>query len=315
MSSPNDSRLTLASDPNWPTALSWLSGDFDRDGPASVKVLGVPLCRGAVTKSRCDLAPQAIRRALSLWSTHDVANGNDLRRLRVEDHADLEVRDLSIEEATPKIRVGAHRLAGTADAVVFIGGNNAITRPAFLGMAKVMNRFGLLTFDAHLDLRDLAGGLNNGNPVRALLEDGLPGANIVQIGIQSFANSADYAKIARNAGIDVVPVEAIATQGIEVTVADALDRLAEHVDSIYVDLDLDVLDRAYAPGCAGARPGGLSPVQLRKAAYYCGCHPKVRALDLVELDPDRDVNDVTALAGAVIFLVFASGLLRRNSKP
>ena len=60
---------------------------------------------------------------------------------------------------------------------------------------------GLLTIDAHLDLRSLDGGLSNGNPVRALLADGLPGGQIVQVGLQSFANSAAYAEVAREAGI------------------------------------------------------------------------------------------------------------------
>ncbi len=60
-----------------------------------------------------------------------------------------------------------------------------------------------------------------------------------------------------------------------------------------------------------ARPGGLSPYQIRRAAHLCGAHPKVRVLDLVEVDPTRDVSDVTALTAAVCLLEFACGVLSR----
>src|SRR5262249_59404583 len=138
--------------------------------------------------------------------------------------------------------------------------------------------------DGHLDLRHLDDGLTNGNPVRALLADGLPGSQIVQIGIQSFSNSRAYATVARDAKINVITREQVRARGIVKTVRGALDQLAPRVDAIYVDLDLDVLDRAYAPASPGSRPGGLTALELRIAARICGNHPKVRAVDLVEVD-------------------------------
>ena len=81
-----------------------------------------------------------------------------------------------------------------------------------------------------------------------------------------------------------------------------------------MDLDLDVLDRAYAPATPGSRPGGLTPHHIRKAARVCGTHPKVRILDLVEMDPTRDIADATALAAAACLLEFASGVLGRFTR-
>ena len=83
------------------------------------------------------------------------------------------------------------------------------------------------------------------------------------------------------------------------------------MDAIYVDLDLDVLDRAFAPATPGSRPGGLNPWELRHAAHLCGRHPKVRILDLVEIDPPNDIADMTSLAAAACLLSFTSGVLRR----
>ena len=72
-----------------------------------------------------------------------------------------------------------------------------------------------------------------------------------------------------------------------------------------------VLDRAYAPACPGARPGGLQPWEVRRAAWLCGRHPKVKALDLVEVDPTQDVADVTVLTTGACLLSFAAGVVKR----
>jgi formimidoylglutamase len=203
--------------------------------------------------------------------------------------------------------------------IAILGGDNSITRPAVHGLARALaqgqeatpDRVGLITLDAHHDLRDTSQGLNNGNPVRALLEDGLSGNNVWQIGIQPFANSPAYAAVAREHGIHVVTVDDVRTRGIGSAMAEALDDVAGRVDAIYVDLDVDVLDRAFAPACPGARPGGLMPAELFEAARLAGAHPKVRAVDIVEVDPERDVADVTVLAAARCLLSFASGLATR----
>lgn len=299
----------LHEDPYWPRAQNWLAGEFLPTARGVLRVLGAPLTLGSITPSRCDLAPQAVRDALLRFSTCDIAHRRDVRDLRVEDLGDLPLAQLSVEDAQLPIEEAVRNATAGADAVVLLGGDNSITRPALHGLHGDLQRCGLLTLDAHLDLRTLEGGLRNGNPVRALLDDGLPGENIVQIGIQSFANSAAYFQVAKDAGIRVISAEQVAEEGTKAVLEQALQDLADKVDVIYVDLDLDVMDRAFAPATAGARPGGLTPLDIRRAAYLCGAHPKVRVMDLVEMDPTRDSNDVTAMAAAACLLSFASGLL------
>jgi formiminoglutamase len=170
---------------------------------------------------------------------------------------------------------------------------------------------GLLTIDAHFDLRDTSNGLHNGNPLRALLDDGMPGANIVQIGIAPFANSGEYMRVANEAGIKVVPVTTTRHMDLQVLVHEYLAFLADRVDAIYVDLDVDVLDRAFAPACPGARPGGLSPGSVIEACYEIGANPKVKAMDIVEIDPEKDINDCTCLAAGMFLLSFACGVVAR----
>ncbi len=274
-------------------------------------MLGVPVTRGSITPSRCDLAPQAMRDALLRYSTFDVLHRRDVRDLRVEDAGDLHIATASPEEAFAPIHSAVKSALRGADALVLLGGDNALTYPACMAVEDDMRECALLTFDAHLDLRHLDNGLLNGNPVRSLLRDGLPGENIIQIGIQSFANSAAYFEVAANAGITVIPVEQVAVEGIEAVTERALQMLGARAKSIYVDLDLDVQDRSFAPATAGARPGGLTPLDIRRAAYLCGLDARVRVMDIVELDPERDINGITALSGAACLLSFASGLLGR----
>jgi formiminoglutamase len=233
-----------------------------------------------------------------------------VRTLRVEDKQDLDIAALTPEETLEPIRDAVAVGLKIAQALVLLGGDNSITRPACLGLGPIEGT-GLLTLDAHLDLRGLDGGLTNGNPVRALLRDGMPGKHIVQIGVQSFANSGAYAQVARSHGIRVISVRSVLQRGIGYVMEEALLHLERETDRIYVDLDLDVLDRIYAPATPGSRPGGLTPHHIRQAARLCGEHPKVRVLDLVEIDPTRDIADTTVLTAAACLLEFAVGLLRR----
>jgi formimidoylglutamase len=299
----------VGDDPRWPRASAWLAGKHESDPVARLSVLGVPLHIASISPSRADLAPEAIRTALERFSVWD--GEADLRRVAAEDLGDLDLADASPEQALHPVvqRMGT---ASELTAWTLLGGDNSIARPGVHGLGVPLERVGLLTLDAHFDLRDTDAGLRNGNPVRALLEDGLPGTNVVQVGIQPFANSPAYAEIAREAGITSIPADEVRARGASTVVSEALEQLADRADAIYVDLDVDVLDRAFAPACPGARPGGLRPDEVQAAARTCGRHPLVRAIDVVEVDPAQDIAGTTVLTAASFLLAFAAGLAARS---
>jgi formiminoglutamase len=306
----------ITDDPYWPRASAWLAGEFAPSSSGGLAVIGAPLRLGSITPGRCDLAPAAVRSILRKFSCYDIESDADLRGLAARDLGDLPLADLKPEGAFEPLRDAVRDALAGAGAVVVIGGDNAVTRPGVHGVAhslpNSLENCGLITLDAHFDLRDLSNGLTNGNPVRALLADGLPGENIVQIGIQPFANSQAYAQVANDAGITVVTMSQIRAHGVERLLTESLDDLSERVEHIYVDLDIDSLDRVFAPATPGSRPGGLTPYELRRVAWLCGAHPLVRAIDLVEVDPTQDLADATVMATASCLLSFASGLLARN---
>jgi len=293
-------------DPNWPRASKWLANNAKGDQSGFLSVLGVPL-NCSLTPGHCDQAPAAVRGALARYSLYDADDGADLTRIGVRDFGDVTLSGSSAEGNFFRC-VDVMKRAHIGDSTILLGGDSSVTRPGVHSLGFPLERCGLLTFDAHYDLRDLEHGLTNGNSVRALLRDGLPGANVIQIGIQPFANSPAYARVAREEGITVVTADEVYLHGIGAMVSHALATLSDRADAIYVDLDLDVLDRAFAPACPGSRPGGLQPWMLRHAARLCGQHSRVLVMDIVEIDPTKDVAETTCLAAASFLLAFASGM-------
>ncbi len=306
------SSASVPGDPSWPRASEWLGGWHAPFAQRKLSVLGVPSNTGSITPGRCDLAPAAVRESLYRFSTYDIEFGDDLASIAAYDRGDLDVARVGVAEAFQPIVEGVQDASKAADALVLLGGDNSITRAGVHGLGLDLSKCGLLTLDAHLDLRDLNRGLTNGNPVRALLRDGLPGRNIVQVGLQPFANSRQYHEVALDAGITVCSRGECQRLGLEAVVERSLAQLSHHCEAIYVDFDIDVLDRAFAPGCPGARPGGITPAELRSAARLCGENSKVRIADLVEVDPDRDLASVTVYATCMCLLGFASGVARRK---
>jgi formiminoglutamase len=263
---------------------------------APVGLVGAPLAVGSVTPGRCDLAPALLRQTLRRIGRYDVETGRELST-HVADRGDVDVAELSIEQATDPIRRAVCESAAQHALTLLVGGNNAVTRPGVLGLGVPLANVGLITLDAHFDMRDLEQGLSNGNPVRALIEDGLPGGNIAQIGLASFANSRAMHEDAAAAGNLVVTMAEVRLNGIGKSIERALDRLAA-CEAIVVDCDIDVIDRAQFPAAPGARPGGMAVHDFFAAVRLLAAEPRVRVIDLTEWDPPLDATDLSALTAA-----------------
>ena len=266
------------------------------DDEAPIGLVGVPLAAGSVTPGRCDLAPAMLRRTMRRIGRYDIETGRELAS-RVADHGDVAIDGMTIEQATGPVRDACAASIAVRALTLVIGGNNAVTRPAVLALGEALDEVGLITLDAHFDMRSTAGGLGNGNPVRALIEDGLPGRNIAQIGLAPFANSATMHRDALAAGNLVVTAGEVARDGIAGAVARALAQVA-HCRAIVVDCDIDVIDRAQMPGAPGARPGGMAVADFFVATRTLASNPRVRLIDLTEWDPPLDPTDLSALTAA-----------------
>jgi formiminoglutamase len=290
-------------------ALGWKSiADLVGDHPdAPVALIGAGLNERSLTPGRCDLGPKAFRAVLPRFSTYDVETGRELSG-RVHDAGDVPLKALSPTDAFEPVRA-AVAIQSNRALTVLIGGNNAITRPGVHALG--LERTGLLTLDAHFDLRDTDQGLTNGNPVQALLEDGLDGRRISQIGLAPFANTRRAHEKAKAAGISVRTARECREQGLAAAAAQELERLSALCDVIYVDFDIDVIDRSQWPASPGARPGGVSAHDFFEATRLIGAHSKVKAVDLTEYDPALEIGDLGALTAGRWFCELLAGFESR----
>ena len=275
---------------SWPNLSELIVG---ADVSAPVALLGAPLAAGSVTPGHCDQAPALLRQTLRRIGRYDVETERELSTL-VADHGDVSVCGPSIEDATGPIREAVRSSVALHQLTLLIGGNNAVTRPGVLGLELPLDKVGLITLDAHFDMRETDGGLSNGNPVRALIEDGLPGANIAQVGLASFANSRTMHEDALAAGNLVVTIGEMHSEGITAAINRALAHVG-HCEAIVVDCDIDVIDRSQFPAAPGARPDGMAAHDFFTAVRRLSAEPRVRVIDLTEWDPSLDPTDLSAL--------------------
>ena len=275
---------------NWPSLSDLL---MPADTPSPIGLIGAPLAAGSVTPGACNEAPGLLRRTTKRIGRYDIEIGNELFT-PIADQGDLRLDGLSIEAATPIIAEAVAMCSAGRALTLLIGGNNAVTRPGLKGLGIPLRNVGLVTLDAHFDMRHTNEGLSNGNPVRALIEDGLPGANIAQVGIASFANTVVMHRDAIAAGNLIVTIGDVRREGIR----DAVDRALAHVrhcDALVIDCDIDVIDRAQMPGAPGARPGGMHVSDFFWAVRKLAMDHRTRLIDLTEWDPSLDSSDLSAL--------------------
>jgi formiminoglutamase len=296
-------------------ARDWLNGGAVAP---DIVLLGAPISRASISTVQSWTTPPSFRAALNRFPTWDAEHNIDIAAVHVRDLGDVlgDSGDADASAAHERIRSAAEDAARTCGTVFVIGGDNSLTRPAMQGvMAAAPDvSWGLLTLDAHHDCRPLTDGPRNGTPVRELIVAGLPGDRVAQIGIHPLGNAREHADWARAQGIHVFPVAAVRRRGMDAIVAAAVAALARAgAERIYVDFDVDVVDRAFAPACPASLPGGLRPEDLLSAAFLLGAERRVAAADIAEVDASADVNGMTVRLAAATFLEFCAGLASRVS--
>jgi formiminoglutamase len=294
------------------------ASDPEKSKDAEIVVIGVPLSRSSISASGASEFPDAFRRAWKGFTTYNLDEDIDLSEMTALDVGDVPMHVTDIRRCHDNIVEASavlHRHFSTSK-VCAIGGDHSITAMMVKGLhlANPSEKIGILQFDTHFDLRDMTdNGPSNGTPMRNLIESGVvKGSDMYNIGLHGFFNTKELKEYADEKGVNYITLRNARKKGFEETVLRCLEELAAKVDTIYLTVDMDCLDIAYAPGVPASTPGGMTTAELLDGVLAAGKHPKVKAMDIVCLDPQKDTQaQPTVKMGTHVFLTFLSGVMLR----
>lgn len=221
--------------------------------------------------------------------------------LVVCDYGDAAVDPESTERSIEPIRGLVREVVETGTIPFIVGGDRALMYPDVAALADVYGKgkVGVIHFDTHYDAASLGWGhwLTHGTPVRRLIEQGhVKGENFIQVGLRGYAPTGDDLRWMRDQGMRYHFMAEVERYGWDQVMERALTEAREGgAEYLYISLDIDVLDPAFAPGTGTPEPGGLTPRELFPLLRRLCAEANVVGMELVELNPLVDPTYVTSL--------------------
>jgi len=264
--------------------------EFDK---ARFVVLGVPFDGTSTFRADSRFAPQAIREASLNVETHSFRSGLDVEDLLICDYGDLGVL-ADTEETLERIERVTRELRSRQKIPVLIGGEHTIALGAARGLDASV---GVVSFDAHMDLRDeyMGARVSHATFMRRIAEE-IGAGRIVEVGVR--AACKEEVQFAEREGITYLTIRRLQTAGPNALAA--LREAMEAWEEVYLSIDMDVLDPAYAPGVGNPEAEGLSTTAVLDLLSET-CDRRIRAMDLTEVAPHYDMGQTAVQASKIIF--------------
>ncbi len=272
--------------------------EFEAD-PPDIGVIGVPFDGGVTNRPGARHGPRAVRDQSTLVRRINQATGaSPFEAARVADLGDVIIR-------RPYELLGAHReiedfygrVIGAGIRPLTCGGDHSIALPVLRAVAKDRS-VGLIQIDAHADTGDnyMGSRFHHGAPFKVAADEGLiEPRRCAQIGIRGSLYERDMWKFSHESGMKVAGIEEVEEKGWRKVMAEALAFVGP--GPVYVSVDIDSLDPAFAPGTGTPEAGGLTMRELQGMIRMLA-GAEIAGADLVEVSPPFDVGGITALNGA-----------------
>ena len=277
---------------------------------ADIAIIGAPVDMGVGNRPGARYGPRAIRQA-DYWPKpaklsnlyHLSLEVFPLKEMNVVDFGDANCPPSSLEKSHEAIEKKVTE-ALDADAIpIVLGGDHSITLPSATAVAKKYGygNVGMVHFDAHADTRESSYGdvlIGHGTPMRRLIESGaIPGKNFVQIGLRGPWPPPVDQKWMKDQGMRWHLMAEIEKKGFDEVLEMAISEALDGPDKLYISVDVDVMDPAFAPGTGTPEPGGISSLELLRAIREIVLSKGMVAMDVVEVAPVYDQpGDITAQA-------------------
>jgi agmatinase len=280
-----------------------------RDHGAKAAIYGIPWDSTSISRTGANYGPRGIREISGQFLTYNATWDFDIvDALSPVDCGDCDVILANAERTFEHAERDIGEILA-ADAVpATLGGDHSITIPAVRAVRKRVSNPGLVLIDTHLDTApDVAGEeLNHCCPITRAVDAGFDPKNIALVAISGWMNPRTELRYCREHGITVVWLEDIWERGVPAVIEQALEVAGGGTDGVYLSVDVDSLDAAYAPGTCVPTPGGLTSQELLELVRGIGRGGLV-GVDVVETAPSLDASSATAaIAGRVIMDALAA---------
>jgi agmatinase len=266
---------------------------------AKYVVFGVPFDATSTYRTGARFGPNAIRQASQNIETYSFRAGIDVEDLPLHDLGDLHV-STSPKKTVDMLKLVVEDVLAEGKMPVAMGGEHTITLGILKGLGVKARKTALVSFDAHLDLRREFLGLTLSHTtfMRLINEEAKP-AKIVEVGTRAVCK--EELAYAKKAGIDFFTSQLIRKEGTAQITQRLKEALAQY-ENLYLTIDMDVLDPAFAPAVQNPEPEGLETHTLLD--ILCAlCDKRVVGFDIVEIAPNYDQGISAIAAAKVIFEV------------
>ncbi|MEI7548503.1 MAG: agmatinase, partial [Actinomycetota bacterium] len=264
-----------------------------------VAVIGAPFDLGTTNRPGARFGPRAIRTNAYQSGTYHLGLGLEMFDwVEVVDYGDAFCPNGRTDESLANINARVHQVASRHIVPFVIGGDHTITWPSATAVADVYGygKAGMIHFDAHADTADTIDGnlASHGTPMRRLVESGaIPGRSFVQVGLRSYWPGESVWDWMTGQGMRWHLMDEIWDRGFKAVLADAVAEALDGAEYLYISIDIDSLDPAYAPATGTPEPGGIVAVDLLHAVRELAYRHQVVAMDVVEVAPAYDHADCT----------------------
>jgi agmatinase len=276
--------------------------------------LGIPFDYAVSHRPGTRFGPGAIMDALDGYTLYCTDKRVSMAHVGLVDHGHVDVVH-SFDESYRRIREAVAAIPGHHMPII-LGGDHSITDPAIRGMQERLlgARFGLIVFDAHLDSREPIPGKEHSGHWMKTLEGTFDHRHSVQLGISAPIYGPAYMTAAEAQGVMVKTIYEIRRAGWRETLSQAIAHASEGMDGVYVSVDIDAIDQAFAPGTSVPNPCGLLAHEVVDSVYEIARATPVVALDITEVAPPLDPSGGTAQVAAHIVMSFMAGVTQREAR-
>ena len=243
---------------------------------AAAAVYGIPWDAGSVSRSGAGYGPRAIRDASRQYIPYNAYLNYDVTAdAKLVDCGNVAVAPANSEKTFGRAQKALSQIFAADALSILLGGDHSVSIPALRAVCEHRKRPGLILIDTHLDTApDLAGEeLTHGSPIARAVDAGFPGENMVLIGINGWMTPPRELEYAREHRMTIIWIEEIWRDGVEAAVQRALRIAGDGTDGLYLSVDIDSVDAAYAPGTGSPTVGGLTSREVIQLVRGLGSRP------------------------------------------